>query len=88
MASVRNLKKDINYVLGDIIEECYTWELLNPDADKKESDAIIDEAIDAFDMLIDKVNMKGVEDKRGHFKSIEQELEKTANKLIEKVNKL
>jgi hypothetical protein len=75
-------------VLGDIIEECYTWELLNPDADKKESDAIIDEAIDAFDMLIDKVNMKGVEDKRGHFKSIEQELEKTANKLIEKVNKL
>jgi len=35
MASIKNLKKDINYVLGDIIEECYTWEILNPKADKK-----------------------------------------------------
>ena len=35
MASIKNLKKDINYVLGDIIEECYTWELLHPKADKK-----------------------------------------------------
>lgn len=88
MASIKNLKKDINYVLGDIIEECYTWELLNPDADKKKSDKIVDEAIAAFDMLIDKINMKSVEDKKGHFKSIEKELEKTANKLIDRVNKL
>ena len=52
MASIKNLKKDINYVLGDIIEECYTWELLNPKADPKAAEAIIDEAIVAFDALI------------------------------------
>ena len=44
MASIKNLKKDINYVLGDIIEECYTWEMLNPKADKKATEKIIDEA--------------------------------------------
>jgi hypothetical protein len=88
MASIKNLKKDINYVLGDIIEECYTWEILNPDADKKATEAIIDEAIDAFDALIDKVNAKNVENSKAHFKSINKELEQTANDLIEKINKL
>jgi hypothetical protein len=88
MASIRILKKDINYVLGDIIEECYTWELLNPKADTKKSEAIIDEAIATFDQLIDKINVKSVENKKGHFKKIEAELEEKANALIDKVNKL
>lgn len=88
MASIRILKKDINYVLGDIIEECYTWELLNPKADTKKSEAIIDEAIAAFDELIDKINLKNIENKKDHYRKIEAELEKKANALIDKVNKL
>jgi hypothetical protein len=88
MASIKNLKKDINYVLGDIIEECYTWELLNPKADPKATEAIIDEAIEAFDMLIENVNSKDVENKKEHFKDVNLKLEKIANKLIEKINKL
>ena len=52
MANVRNLKKDINYVLGDIIEAVYIWESANPDKDRKKSEAIIDEAIATFDDLI------------------------------------
>ena len=88
MASIKNLKKDINYVLGDIIEECYTWELLNPKADTKKSDAIVEEAIAAFDKLIENVNRRDVENSKEHFKKVNLELEKTANKLIEKINKL
>lgn len=88
MASIKNLKKDINYVLGDIIEECYTWEILNPKADKKATDAIIDEAIEAFDTLIEKVNAKDVDNYKAHFKAVNQELEQTANNLIEKINNL
>lgn len=88
MASIKNLKKDINYVLGDIIEECYAWELLNPKADTKGTEAIIDEAILAFDALIDKIHIKDVESKKAHFKNLTLELEDIANKLIEKINKL
>ena len=88
MASIKNLKKDINYVLGDIIEECYAWELLNPNADTKATEAIIDEAIVAFDALIDNIHIKNVENKKEHFKSVEAELIATAEKLIEKVNNL
>ena len=88
MANVRNLKKDINYVLGDIIEAVYVWEYTNTDKDTKKSEAIIDEAIETFDDLIVKVNDKSVEDKKSHFKSINQELESKGRALIEKINKL
>ena len=88
MASVKNLKKDINYVLGDVIEECYTWELVNPSADTKKSQAIVDETISAFDTLISKVNDKNVENKRAHYKSVQSELEQVATTLLGKVNKL
>jgi len=88
MANKRDLKKDINYVLGDIIEAVYVWELSNPDKDIKKSEAIIDEAIDVFDELITKVNDRSVENKKKHFKGINQELEKKGRALIDKVNKL
>lgn len=88
MANVRNLKKDINYVLGDIIEAVYIWELTNPKKDTKESEAIIDDAITTFDDLIVKVNQREVENKKKHFKEINTELEERGRKLIDRINAL
>ena len=88
MANVRNLKKDINYVLGDIIEAVYVWEYANTDKDTKKSEAIIDEAIETFDVLITKVNDRTVENRKAHFKSIKNELEDKGRALIDKINKL
>ena len=88
MANIRNLKKDINYVLGDIIEAVYSWEYLNLDKDTKKSEKIIDEAIKVFDDLILEVNQKDVKNKKAHFKNINVKLEKNGRALIEKINKL
>ncbi len=88
MANKRDLKKDINYVLGDIIEAVYIWELTNPDKDTKKSEKIIDEAIDTFDDLIAKVNDRSVENKKQHFKAINRELEDRGRALIDKINAL
>ena len=88
MASIKNLKKDINYTLGDLIEECYIWELVNPKADTTRSQAIIDETIEVFDVLIAKLNDKNIENKKTHFKSIAKELEEKAIRLVKKINKL
>jgi len=87
MASIKNLKKDINNVLGDVIEECYMYEILNPTVDTKKSQAIIDEAVVAFDTLIVKMSDKKVENKKAHFKSVQADLQATATKLLGKVNK-
>lgn len=88
MGNVRDLKKDINYVLGDIIEAVYIWEYTNTDKDTKKSEAIIDEAIATFDDLIAKVNDRSVENKKSHFKAINNDLEVKGRALIDKINKL
>lgn len=88
MANIKNLKKDINYVLGDIIEAVYLYEMTTTGKPSKETDALIDEAIVAFDTLIAKVNAKKVENKKAHFSQINKDLEETANQLVAKINAL
>ncbi|MEO0059753.1 MAG: hypothetical protein RLZZ312_1400 [Bacteroidota bacterium] len=88
MANVKNLKKDINFVLGDIIEAVYLYEMTTSGKPSTETNALIDEAIAAFDGLITKVNAKNVENKKTHFKAINVELEQVANQLITKINDL
>jgi hypothetical protein len=88
MANIKNLKKDINYVLGDIIEAVYLYEMTTTGKPSAETNALIDEAIAAFDTLIEKVNAKKVENKKAHFTQINKDLEETANQLVAKINAL
>ena len=88
MASIKNLKKDINFVLGDIIEAVYLWEASTNNRNSKDGSAIIDSAIAIFDDLIAKVNKRGVENRKVHLKSVRVALENDATSLIDKLNKL
>ncbi|TXD48267.1 hypothetical protein [Polaribacter sp. IC073] len=86
MASIKNLKKDINYTLGDIIG--FVSEKVDVKGDNKEVEAIIDETINTFDALIAKINKKGVENKKAHYREVSADLEVKANALVAKINKL
>ena len=84
MASIKNLKKDLNYIFSDIIEDCYVVQLENPDKSDK-AEEVIDEAITAFDDFIVKVNDKKVENKKAHYKGIVSELESKVQDLRKKL---
>ena len=88
MASVRDLKKDINYVLGDIIEAVYIIEDSNQTEGSKEGSAIIDKAIETFDTLIAEVNQKDVADRKKNLKQVRVSLQKEATDLVTRLNKL
>ena len=88
MANIKNLKKDINYVLGDIIEAVYLWEMATTGKPTEKSNGLIDEAIATFDSLIVRVNEKNIENKKSHFKAIGTDLETAANQLVAKINEL
>ncbi len=88
MANIKDLKKDINNVLGDIIEGVYVVEETNGNRNSKEGASIIDEAIETFDELIAKVNKNDVENKKAHFKEVRKELETKATKLVDDLNKM
>lgn len=88
MASIRDLKKDINFVLGDIIEAVYLWEVAANKQNSKEGNAVIESAISTFDDLIAKVNKKDVENKQKHLQAVRVELEKKATGLVGQLNQL
>ncbi|SNZ02102.1 hypothetical protein [Flagellimonas pacifica] len=88
MASIRDLKKDVNFVLGDIIEAVYLWEAGSNNRDSEEGTIIIDKAIAVFDDLMDKIHQKDVDNNKAHFKDIRAQLEEKATELVEELNKL
>lgn len=88
MASVRNLKKDINFVIGDIIEAVYLYEMTSTGQPTQATNAIIEDAITTFDGLMKNVNNKKVENRKAHLKQVNKDLEVVANQLVEKINNL
>lgn len=88
MSNKRDLKKDLNYVFGDIIDAALLWQIANPEGDVTKSEAIIDESIKSFDELIAEANKRGVENPKAHFKGIRQKLETKATELVSQINSL
>ncbi len=88
MANIRDLKKDINFVLGDIIDAVNISQSLSDKPDEKKADAIIDDAIQVFDNLVAKVSDRKVENRKTHLSAVRTELEEKALALVERVNKL
>ena len=84
MASIRNLKKDINYVLGGIIDAVYFTGKMQTEEGK----ALVTEILNDFDTLIDKVADKTVENRGAHLKQGRRDFEQKAGALIEKLNAL
>jgi len=85
MASIKQLKKDINNDIGAIIEEIYLWELSNTDADFSKSEKLIEEAIQVFDELVQKINAVATkENLKKQFKAINEEKNKMIQSLMKK----
>jgi len=88
MPSIKQPKKDINNEIGDLIEDIYLWELSNPTADLSKSEKLIDEAILAFDDLIQQINAVSGDGVKGQFKKIQEAKAKVITDLLKKSAKL
>lgn len=88
MSSKKELKRDLNYVMGDIIEAAYILQHTNPNADREKTEEIVDEAIANFDELNAKINDRKVENRGKHLKEVNKEMEIKAKELINKLNTL
>lgn len=88
MANVRNLKKEINYVLGDIIEQIYQWEKQSSNTNSEEGTALIDECISLFDELMAMVNQKSEQSHKAHYKAVRVALAEKSAAIQKKLAKL
>ncbi len=75
--NLRDIKKDIEYVLGAFIEDCSVVAAVRPSTDETVA-ALMEEAIELYNELRDKVSAKVDGNKKAYFNSLRKEiLEKT-----------
>jgi len=88
MASIRNLKKEMNNSIGSLIEDIYSWELNNPKVDIKKTESLIDESIVLFDRLIIDLNNRDKNKPKLFYNSIKKKLDSEIEKISLKLSKL
>lgn len=88
MASVKNLKKEINYVLGDLVNIVYIWEMTNGGKPTETSDELVDEIYNNYDNFVSRIRNRKVENKKAHYKQIRSDYEAAANQIVAKINEL
>lgn len=84
MASVRKLKKDVNNMVFDVVEECFSVQLYNP-SKKEETDKFIDEAADFLNETLTRINAAST---RADYNAIIKDVEDTADAWLDRLNKL
>lgn len=92
MKSVKDLKKKLNSVVNEAIEDAYSFMLSNPGKKEKNANAIIDEAADKKDELIamlnNKADLKDSKAVKAHFSKIKSEISSLESKLGASLKKL
>lgn len=83
MASIKDLKKDINYLVDEVIGICLLHQYTRDDESHNELEALINEMVDYRDELINKVNNPEVGDNKKELKSYYKAL---FDELLTKVN--
>jgi len=56
MASIRNLKKDIDYLVFEVVSDCFTYAGVHPGKHTDELSDIVEEAVELRNDLIARVN--------------------------------
>jgi len=85
MASIKKLKKDINYVLGDLIGMISEIEHKGEKKIIENKNAIEEQIYGVYDDLISRINKKDVENKKQHLKEIAQHLEENGRDILNKI---
>lgn len=88
MASIKNLKQDLNNAVGEIIEGSMLQQVIGDEKSQKNAEELVYESIAFFDEMISEINIKKVENRSKHLKEVNQKIDKKLEELVEKLNQL
>ncbi len=92
MASVRELKKDIDYLVFEVISDCFVYSNIHPDNKTDELTALISDAVEFRNDLIARVNSPDGKDNpkivRAYYRTVSKDLLEGVDKLFERLSKL
>jgi hypothetical protein len=90
MASVRELKKDIDYLIFEVISDCFVYSNINPENKTDDLSVLISDAVEFRNDLIARVNNPDGKDNpkivRAYYKTVEKDLLTGVDNLFERLS--
>ncbi len=90
MASIRELKKDIDYLIYEVISDCFVYSNIHPENKTDELSALISEAVEFRNDLIARVNNPDGKDNpkivKAYYKSVQKDLLTRVDKFFERLS--
>ena len=83
--NLRDIKKDIDYVLSAFIEDCTVCAAVNPKSDDKVIAGLMEDAIDLYNELRDKVGQVEGEPRK-YYNGLRKEVLERTDALYEKLS--
>ena len=84
--NLRDVKKDIEYVLSAFVDDCYFLATCNPSVSDEGLSNLLDEAVELFNDLKDKVNVMPEGSKKAYFNGLRKELVEKTDALYTKLS--
>jgi hypothetical protein len=92
MASVRELKKDIDYLIFEVISDCFVYSGIHPENKSDELSAIISDSVSFRNDLIARVNNPDGKDNpkivKAYYKAVKKDLITGVDKLFDRLSTL
>ena len=84
--NLRDIKKDIEYVLSAFVEDCSVVACVNPKVTDGSVSELMEEAIDLYNELRDKVNAKVEGSKQAYYNDLRKEVLTKTDALYSKLS--
>lgn len=88
MASRRNLKKNINYIAGELFAECLVNSLYVPGTDKQKADELMAEILKMQDEFVSRISHTEPGNVKGFYKKLLSDFNAKVDEIIDAMGKL
>ena len=88
MASRRDLKRDISYVIGDIFTECLIYKELVPGTDKEAADTLIVDLLRIDNDFTARISHTEPGKAKEYYRALVKDFQKEITQVIDKLTKL
>lgn len=88
MASRKILKKNINYIMGELFAECLLKGMCIPGIDKQKSDELMTEILNTQNEFISRISHTEPGNVKNFYKKLHADFETKINEIIDSMNNL
>ncbi|MDO4163194.1 MAG: hypothetical protein Q4D56_02235 [Bacteroides sp.] len=88
MASRKNLKKQVNYIAGELFMECLVQSMYVPGTDKQKADQLMTDVLNMQDEFISRISHTEPGNVKGFYKKFRSDFNAKVEEIIDAIGKL